>query len=354
MRDFHHAPALVIWELTRACDLVCRHCRASTIPERDPQELTTEEGLRLLDQIRQFGQVVLVLTGGDPLKRPDLFDLLRYAVGQGLRTTLAPSVTPLLSPEVIRRLKDIGVTRLGISLDGPDALTHDGFRGMPGSFERTLDVLQLAATIGLETQINTTVTRHNFRRLEDIARRLQPYRPRLWSVFFLVPTGRARLQDDLSAEEYEEVFRTLYEISQRVDFQVKTTEAPHYRRYVAQRSQREPRSSAGQWGRSVLRTLGINDGKGFVFISHTGEIYPSGFLPLSAGNVRTDSLVGVYRDSPLFRQLRQPDLLEGKCRRCEYRNICGGSRARAYALTGNYLASDPRCIYEPVAHRHAV
>lgn len=349
VRNFDQAPFLVIWEVTQACDLVCRHCRASAIPERHPAELTTAEGLSLLDEIRRFGQVLLVFTGGDPLKRPDLFDLLRYASSLGLRTTVTPSATPLLTAEAIEKFQQAGVARMAISLDGPDAPTHDGMRGVAGSFDRTLFALEQARRIGLETQINTTVTRWNRDRLAAIARLVERYGARLWSVFFLVPVGRASLEDDLTAEQYEQVFELLYELSKGAPFDIKTTEAQHYRRYVAQRRKQQPSLRPATTGvhDSIGRQAGINDGKGFVFISHTGEIYPSGFLPLPAGNVRTHSLVEVYRHAPLFRTLRNPDLLEGKCGRCLFRNLCGGSRARAYALTGNYLASDPRCVYEP-------
>jgi len=324
------------------------HCRASAIPDRHPDELTTEEGRRLLEQVRAFGEPLMVFTGGDPLKREDLFELLTCACRLGLRTTVTPSATPLLTARAIERIRDCGVLRMALSLDGPDAPTHDGFRGVAGSFERTLFGLRHARRIGLETQVNTTVTRHNVMHLAEIAARVAEVGARLWSVFFLVPMGRAQAADDLSAEQYEEVFEFLYETSRRAPFDVKTTEAQHYRRYVAERRKAEgsgaaPAAKPG----SLARQAGINDGKGFVFISHTGEIYPSGFLPLSAGNIRRDPLAEVYRQAPLFRALRDPDGLEGKCGRCLYRRLCGGSRSRAYALTGNHLASDPRCVYQP-------
>jgi AdoMet-dependent heme synthase len=348
MRSFDEAPFLVIWEVTQACDLACLHCRASAIACRNPLELTTAEGFRLLNETRTFGDPLMVFTGGDPLKRPDLFDLLRHSVSLGLRTTVTPSATPLLTAEAIQDFRDCGVARMAVSLDGPDAPSHDGFRRVDGSFDRTVSALEHARRIGLPTQINTTVTRHNLRRLEEIAALVAGYGARLWSVFFLVVTGRAMRSDDLTAEEYEDIFRFLYELSKTAPFDIKTTEAQHYRRYVAQRRKAE----GGAAGRSmagdvIQRQAGINDGKGFVFVSHTGEIYPSGFLPLSAGNVRSDSIVSIYRDSPLFRSLRNSDNLVGKCGDCEYRNLCGGSRSRAYALTGNYLESDPNCIYQP-------
>ena len=347
MRNFDDAPFLVIWELTQACDLACVHCRACAIESRSPLELTTEEGFRLLDEIRSFGDPLMVFTGGDPLKRPDLFPLLQRSVRSGLRTTVTPSATPLLTASAIEAFKECGVARMAISMDGADAVSHDGFRRVDGSFARTKFALEHARKIGLPTQVNTTVTRHNVSRLDEIAQLVRLSGARLWSVFFLVATGRASASQDLTAEEYEEVFRSLYDLSKTVSFDIKTTEAQHYRRYVAQRRKTEGRDGAVHEAAPevIQRQAGINDGKGFVFISHTGEIYPSGFLPLAAGNVRRDLLTAVYRESPLFRTLRNADNLQGKCGECEYRNLCGGSRSRSYALTGNFLAEEPRCVY---------
>ncbi|HVP49352.1 MAG TPA: TIGR04053 family radical SAM/SPASM domain-containing protein [Bryobacteraceae bacterium] len=353
--DFNQSPLLVIWEVTQACDLSCVHCRASAMPGRNPDELTTDEGYRLLDEIRSFGDPLMVFTGGDPLKRPDLFDLIRHSVGLGLRTNVTPSATPLLTASAIDKFKRCGVTRMAISVDGPDAETHDSFRGVPGTFDRAMFALRHARDIALDTQFQTTVTRRNMNRLAQIAERVYEVRSRMWSLFFLVVTGRALAEDDLTADEYEKVFEFMYEISKIAPFDVKTTEAMHYRRYVAQRQKQEhgPGPETANMRGMVWRTAGVSDGKGFVFVSHTGEIFPSGFLPVSAGNVKTDSLVRVYRDSSLFRILRDTSAREGKCGACEYQKICGGSRARAYALSGNYLAEDPRCVYQPtmtVAH----
>ena len=350
MRNFDEAPFLVIWELTQACDLACVHCRACAIENRSPLELSTEEGFRLLEGVRSFGDPLMVFTGGDPLKRPDLFPLLAKSVQLGLRTTVTPSATPLLTESAIERFQDCGVARMAISLDGPDAESHDGFRRVTGSFDRTIRALQHARQFGLQTQVNTTVTRHNAGRLGEIADLVKGAGAKLWSVFFLVATGRASVSQDLTAEQYEEVFAFLYDLSKRSPFDIKTTEAQHYRRYVAQRRKAEGEGKPGtrQVNSGIIqRQAGINDGKGFVFVSHTGEIYPSGFLPLAAGNVRRDSLAAVYRESPLFRTLRNADYLRGKCGECEYRNLCGGSRSRSYALTGDFLAEEPRCVYEP-------
>ena len=354
--NFDQSPLLVIWEVTQACDLACVHCRASAQPAHDPEELTTGEGMRLLEEVKNFGNPLMVFTGGDPLKRPDLFELIGHSVGLGLRTNVTPSATPLLTREVIDRFKEAGVARMAISLDGPDAATHDAFRQVPGTFDCAMGALYRAREIGLETQVQTTVTRRNMGKLGQIAERVFETGGKMWSVFFLVVTGRAMEADDLTGEEYEKVFETLYQLSKFAPFDIKTTEGMHYRRYIAQhqRGSRVPGERAAEPGfpeertrRVAFRSAGVGDGKGFVFVSHRGEIFPSGFLPVTGGNVRRDSLVDVYRNAPLFRDLRDPAKREGKCGCCEYQNLCGGSRSRAFASTGNYLAADPRCTYQP-------
>jgi len=346
--NFDQAPMLVIWEVTQACDLACVHCRASAQPERNPKELTTEQGYRLLDEIRSFGEPLMVFTGGDPLKRPDLFDLIRYSVKIGLRTNVTPSATPLLTAEAIEGFQKAGISRMAISLDGPDAASHDDFRGIPGTFDRAMFALEYAKQIGLDTQLQTTVTQRNRARLPEMAEIAKAVRTKMWSLFFLIVTGRAGEGDDLTAPEYEQVFEFMYELSKTAPFGVKTTEAMHYRRYVAQRIKAEHGVTENENAKGVAwRTAGVSDGKGFVFVSHQGEIFPSGFLPISGGNVLDDSLVDVYQNSGLFRTLRDTTLRDGKCGICEYQKICGGSRSRAYALTGDYLAEDPRCVYQP-------
>lgn len=357
MRDFSQAPFLVIWEVTRACDLACLHCRASADPNRHPLELTTGEGFRLLETIREFGDPIMIFTGGDPLKRPDLFPLLEHSVKLGLRTTVSPSPTPLLTPEAIAGFKRAGVARISISVDGWDAASHDDFRQVPGSFARAMLALEEAQRIGLSTQINTTVSRHNWEHLEEIADLVDRFGSDMWDVFFLVPTGRGSSQAELNAAEFEQVFGFMYERSKRSRSVIKTTEAMHYRRYLMQRRKAEGGPSGRGYGHGhpgaqaadtpLNKMAGINSGRGFVFISRTGEIYPSGFLPISSGNVRRNSLVEVYRHGPLFETLRDTDALKGKCGLCQYRNLCGGSRSRAYALTGDYLGEEQRCIHQP-------
>ena len=346
--NFDQSPMLVIWEVTQACDLACVHCRASAQPERNSKELTTEQGYRLLEEIRSFGEPLMVFTGGDPLKRPDLYDLIRHSVKIGLRTNVTPSATPLLTADAIEKFKAAGVSRMAISLDGHDAASHDDFRGIPGTFDRAMFALRHARDIGLETQFQTTVTRRNMAHLPEMAEIAREVRTKMWSLFFLIVTGRALENDDLKAEEYEKVFEFMYELSKTAPFGIKTTEAMHYRRYVAQRMKAEHGPTVNENAKGVAwRTAGVSDGKGFVFVSHTGEIFPSGFLPVTGGNVLDESLTDVYRNSELFKTLRDPAQRGGKCGICEYVKVCGGSRSRAFAFTGDYLAEDPRCIHQP-------
>jgi radical SAM protein len=353
--DFDRTPFTVIWEVTRACDLRCVHCRADAHPWRDPRELSTVEGMALLEEIRSLGSPVFVLTGGDPLKRPDLYALLAHGVRIGLAVAVTPSGTPLLSADAVRRLADLGARRLALSLDGPTPALHDGFRRQPGSFAHTVAGLQHARACGLPVQVNTTVTRRNLETLPAIADRVAELGAAVWSAFFLVTVGRAGAADQLTAQECEEVFAFLYGLGQRAPFTVRTTAAPHYRRFALQQkvgARREaragapPRPAGGAAGRARA-ARGVTDGNGFVFIAHTGDVYPSGFLPLCVGNVRTAPLADIYRDAPLLRRLRDPQALRGKCGACEFRRLCGGSRARAFAASGDPLAEDPLCAYQP-------
>jgi radical SAM protein len=353
MIDFNERPFIAIWEVTQACDLACVHCRASAQPDRHPEELSTDEGKALIDQIADMQVPVFVLTGGDPIKRPDLFDLIGYACSRRVRVSLTPSATPLLTREIVVRLKEAGLARLAVSMDGASADTHDAFRGMSGSFARTLDAVRWTNEIGLPTQINTTFSRRNIGEIDQIVALVENLGITLWSVFFLVPTGRGKLNDLLSADEFEQVFTRIYQLSRAASFDIKTTEAQHFRRFVLQ--QRVAERKAGLQGASSEKVedsigrapRGLNDGKGFVFVSHRGEVFPSGFLPLPAGNIREQPLCTIYRESPLFLGLRDTTKLEGKCGACEFKEICGGSRARSYALTGNAHGQEPCCSYNP-------
>jgi len=452
--DFNQAPFIVIWEVTRACDLRCVHCRAEAITQRHPLELTFKEGQRLIDQVREFGRPLFVITGGDPLKRPDIYDLIKYGDQKGLRVALTPSGTQLMQPTVIKKFKQSGLSRLAVSLDGSCKEIHDTFRKVDGSFEWTINSIKEARANDIPVQINTTVCKHNKNDVKAIAELLGTLDIALWSVFFLVPTGRGIRSDIISAREHEDVFNMLYDLSKTMPYDIKTTAAQHYRRVVVQRRRAEvaelikqgrtadeaarqiqmqsvPKAivqnnfEPGGWssderglnaafkgapmrqtdtdtaalkdkiarmkaggapdfvvakfeaqlnaleGKSAdgsapvefltrqdtaradasmdigRASKGVNDGNGFVFIDHIGLVYPSGFLPMVVGDVRKASLVDIYRDSPIMRQLRDYPTLKGKCSWCDFREICGGSRSRSFGVTGDFLASEPYCSYFP-------
>jgi radical SAM protein len=343
------APRIVIWEMTRACALACRHCRAEAIPRRDPRELTTVEAFKLVDDVAACNRPLFVLTGGDPLMRDDIYKIVEYGTAQGLPMSVAPSATGRLTRDAIRRLAAAGVRRMSLSLDAPDAQTHDGFRGVRGSYQRTLAAVVHARDYGIDVQINTTISQHNRLRITEFEEILAPLDIALWSVFFVLPVGRAGTDLCLDAQQTEEAFRDIYGISQRARFDVKTTEAPHYRRYLLQHANVAPRERPDAPADSYGRFAGIGDGRGFVFVSHHGDVQPSGFLPIVAGNVKSQRLIDVYRDDAIMQRLRRPDTFEGKCGVCEFRRVCGGSRARAYAASGSPFGSDPTCSYVPVA-----
>ncbi len=364
--NFDLAPFTIAWEVTRACAFACVHCRADAQHTRDPRELTTEEGHHLLERFKEFGSPIVVFTGGDPMMRRDLFDLIRGATDLGLRASLTPTATALPTVERLKQAMDAGVRRIALSLDAPSPEVHDAFRQVPGSWERTMKILRNAQAVGLSAQINTTVTKLNVHLLPGMVKFVEEVGAVQWSVFFLVPTGRGQIQHMISPEEHERVFHWLFDLSQRGAFDIKATAAPMYRRVAIERKRQLP-SPAGtpkgrvggereisfqgagfQYADGLNRPVkGVNDGRGFLFISHIGEIMPSGFLPVSAGNVREADVVETYRHHPLFRDLRDPDKLKGRCGRCKYKGVCGGQRGRAYALTGDYLESDPACVYQP-------
>lgn len=350
--DFDISPFVVIWENTRACDLSCVHCRAAAQPKRNRFELRTEEGFQLIDQIAELKPKVFVLTGGDPLKREDTYALIQYARMKGLEPSLTPSATPLLTEEAVTKMKAHGLGRMAVSLDASNAAEHDSFRRVDGSFDLTLRAIRQAARENIPVQVNTTVTRRTVKDLPNMVALLEDLGIVMWSVFFAVPTGRAKNSDLITAAEVEELFGFLFETSKRVAFSIRTTEAMHYRRYVLQHGGAmplgvHPNPDAVDRNGAPRAPRGVNEAKGFVFISHIGDVYPSGFLPLKAGNVKQQSLGHIYRTSPLFIDLRNSDKLNGKCGRCEYRDLCGGSRARAWAMTGDVFGSDPLCAYQP-------
>jgi AdoMet-dependent heme synthase len=364
--DVDRAPFLVIWETTQACDLACKHCRAEAQPDRHPDELTTAEARRLLDDVREFGRIIFVFSGGDALKRPDIVELVEYGASLGLRMAITPATTPLATRELLQQLKDAGLSRLAISLDGSHPGIHDEFRRVSGSFDHGLRILRTSQEIGLSTQVNTVVAKHNLDDFDNLCALMTEVGIVFWEVFFLVPMGRARPQDVASADEFETVFNRLYELSKTAPFDIKATAAPQYSRVVLQKKVEE-RRNGGAADTDVLteglafsmtdgigRARNVNDGDGFLFVSHTGDVFPSGFLPVAAGNIRTGDLVDIYRNSPVFRQLRDRSLLKGKCNVCEYRPVCGGSRARAYAVTGDYLEAEPFCAHVPVRYQRMI
>ncbi len=366
--NYDESPFLAIWEITQSCDLACKHCRAAAQPIPHPDELTHEEGKALIDQIADMHIPIFVFTGGDPMKRKDVFDLIRYAASKDVKVAVTPSATPLLTRDAIFKLKEAGLVRLGISLDGSTPEIHDTFRGLPGAYARTIQAIEWANEAGIPIQVHSTISRHNAHDLDGLCNLFEKLAIVMWNVFFLVPVGRGQLDDLLSGEEFEQVFGKIYELSRRVDFQIKTTEAMHYRRYLIQHNLEERKMGNGHGHSGGLKpaayepgtpttdaqsrtanwtTRRVNDGKGFMFISHVGNVYPSGFLPIHAGNIRETPLADIYRNSSIFKALRNTSRLEGKCGACEFKEICGGSRARAYALTGDPLAQEPCCIYQP-------
>lgn len=376
VRLMHHdaaeRPFIVIWEVTRACQLVCTHCRADAIRSRNPFELTTDEGRRLLDELASFGapRPLVVLTGGDPFERPDLPELVAHGTKLGLSMALSPSVTDRLTREVLVELHEAGAKAISLSLDGASAQTHDSFRGVDGVFAATMDAARMVREVGYRLQINTTVTRSTVHELPQILRTVLELGTTLWSVFFLVPTGRGKLLEPLTAAEEEEVLHWLHDVSALVA--IKATEAPHYRRIAIQRAGVDEDSLDDVFPVGPLRAelrhdteellsgheprrrhprapIDVNSGRGFAFVDHVGMVYPSGFLPVSVGSVRDQSFPEIYRDSLLLQALRDPDDFGGRCGQCEFGTVCGGSRSHAYATSGDPLAEDPSCLYQPVA-----
>jgi radical SAM protein len=366
-RDYNENPFIVIWELTRACELKCLHCRAEAQYHRHPLELSFEEGKKLIDDIYEMDNPMLVFTGGDPLMRPDVFDIAEYAVKKGVRVSMTPSATPNVTKEAMKKAKDVGLSRWAFSIDGHCAEVHDHFRGTAGSFDLTINAINYLHELEMPLQINTVISRYNYEYLDEMAEMVEKLGVVLWSVFFLVPTGRGKESDMISPAEHEKVLRWLYKLSKRVPFDIKTTAAQHYRRVVIQNKIRENKGKSdkdhiyyedalmkGDTGKidGLGRApKGVNDGNGFVFISHVGDVYPSGLLPIKAGNVRQTPLARIYRESEVFQNLRNPDKYKGKCGICEFRHVCGGSRSRAYNVTGDYMESEPYCVYIPKAMR---
>ena len=368
--NFEQAPILLFWETTKACGLACAHCRAEAIAQPQPGQLSTEQGMALIDDLQAFTprSPVIVFTGGDPFMRSDLFDLARHARSYKMPIGFAPSVTPLLTRDVARRMRGVDAKTVSISLDGADAPTHEGLRGVVGHLRQTEEAVRMLVDEGIVVQINTTVMRRNVDQLADIAAMVSGWGAHIWEVFFLIRVGRGSVMEELTPEENEDVAHFLFDAS-RYGFIVRTVEGPFFRRVVAQRRSLEPEADPatafglgptyrglgarlqhllGEPGEPRAQSVGTRDGKGILFVAHDGDVYPAGFLPQRLGNVRVDNIADLYRNHPLLRSIRATEFT-GRCGVCEFADMCGGSRARAFATTGDPLGEDPACAYQPLA-----
>ena len=351
-------PRVVAWEVTRACGLACVHCRAVAQPHPHPNQLTSEEGIALIDSIAAFAKPLLILTGGDPLLRPDVFDLAAHATASGLPVVLSPSGTQV-SPETVQRIKASGIRAISVSIDGPTAEVHDSFRQVPGAFDEVVRSLGYARDGGLPFQINTTVCQHNVHCLEEMLQFVKQQGAVSWDIFMLVPTGRGKVEMEITPQQYEETLVFLHAVATRGELPVKVTCAPHYSRVVRQRGVPDVASGvsghpagslphgkmAGRQSRGGAR--GCMAGNGFCFISHVGDVCGCGYLPIVAGNVRERPFPEIYQESELFVALRDVSRLEGKCGYCEYRVVCGGCRARALTAGNGLMGEEPYCTYQP-------
>jgi AdoMet-dependent heme synthase len=339
---------MIAWEVTRGCNLACVHCRASAEQGPYPGELSTQECFGVMDEIASFSKPIVILTGGEPLLRPDIFDLSRYGTDKGFRMVMATNGT-LMTAEGVQKMTASGIQRISVSLDGPDSETHDAFRKVKGSFEASLKGIELAKQGGLEFQINTTITRMNLHLIADILKLAVDLGAAAHHIFLLVPTGRGKgLQDqEISALDYEKTLNWFYEQRERVPLQLKATCAPHYYRILRQRAKKEGKKiTPKEYGLDAM-TRGCLGGISFCFLSHVGQVQPCGYLELDCGNVRNQSFKEIWESSPVFLNLRNTDGYQGKCGICEYRKVCGGCRARAYESSGDYMNEEPYCIYEP-------
>lgn len=374
------APHVVAWESTVACNLACIHCRASAQTAPAPDELTTDEALGLIDQLAEFGKTnpgppIFVISGGEPLIRPDIYDIAAYGTQRGLRVAVSPNGT-LLTSQTVSNLIEAGVKRISVSIDGSTAARHDAIRGVPGAFDGAMAGLARCRQARLGFQLNTTVmrqTRDDLAAVRDLAVRIGA---EAWHVFMLVPTGRGQIDDEVSPEEYEAILHEVYAMSANSPIPIRVTCGPHFQRIVAQNRRYErgqpnlvrpgntghgrpggngrppagdryPEGHNQHPGNLDRTTRGCLAGDGYCFVSYQGDVTPCGYFPVVAGNIRQQSLREIYVESPLFRSLRDLEGYGGKCGVCEFLRICGGCRARAYSLTGDYLAEEPYCIYEP-------
>lgn len=346
------APRLVAWEVTRSCNLACVHCRAAAQDHPYANELTTKECFHLLDQIEEVGKPIIILTGGEPLLRPDIFDVAMYGAGKGFPMTMAVNGT-LLTKEIAWRMVDIGIKRISVSLDGASAATHDAFRGVEGAFDGALRGIANAREAGLDFQINTTITRQNLEEIPAIQKLAASLGAAAHHIFLLVPTGRGKdlAEQAIDAAQYEKTLHWFYEQRDHVPLQLKATCAPHYYRILRQRAREDGRKVDFETFGLDAMTRGCLGGSGFCFVSHVGQVQPCGYLELDCGNVRDKSFREIWTGSEIFKNLRDHKKYEGKCGKCEFIRVCGGCRARAYESTGNYLAEEPLCLYQPGSDR---
>lgn len=363
--NYDERPILVFWESTKACLLACKHCRAEAIKNALPGELTTEEGFKFIESLTNFGKPypVLIITGGDPLMRTDIYDLIEYANSLSIPVSLAPSVTPRLTRDSIRKIKELGVRTVSISLDGATPKTHESIRGIQGHFETTINTISTLVSEGITVQINTAVMRDNVLELPNIAYIVKNLGASIWEVFFLIKVGRGINAEEITPREYEDVMHFLYDASM-YGFTVRTVEAPFFRRIVVWRKNNINRieyAPTELYYQLVARlretlgapisepkayTVGTRDGKGIIFVAYNGDVYPSGFLPFPLGNIRVTNIVDIYRNNQILKDIRAANF-KGRCGICEFKDICGGSRARAYATYKDPLGEDPACIYIP-------
>lgn len=347
--DFNQAPLLVIWEATRACALACQHCRASAEDVRDPRELSLDQGKQLIDDIAAMGTPLIVFTGGDPLQRDDLEDLVRHAVSRKLTVGTIPAATPRLTRERVISLRDAGVHQMALSIDGETAEKHDAFRRVEGTFAKVMEGAKWIREAGVPLQVNSVFGQWNFNDFDAMADLVTKLGIVFWEVFFLVPTGRGTALQSCTAQQYEILFGKLHQLAQTAPFVIKVTEGQHYRRYLSQHGGIGPQGHP--MNRAALSSKPVNSGCGFCFVDHLGNVCPSGFLPIECGNVKQTSIIEIYRNNPVFKELRDFTKLKGKCGYCEFRDMCsGGSRARAYGLTKDYMNPEPFCAYNPKTH----
>lgn len=339
---------LVAWETTRNCNLSCVHCRAAATHGPYTGELDTPASFRLLEQIAELGRPIVILTGGEPLLRDDIFDIAAYGTKLGLRMVMAPNGT-LITRQTAKQMADSGIQRISVSLDGASAESHDGFRGVAGAFEAAISGIEIAKAAGIEFQVNTTITRLNRDEIPEILALTEKLGAVALHIFLLVPTGRGKyiVDQGITAREYEETLNWFYDQKDKTDLQLKATCAPHYYRILRQRARAEGKSVTVQTHGLDAVTRGCLGGTNFCFVSHKGVVQPCGFLDLNCGNVTEKSFADIWRNSEVFESLRDFDRLKGKCGACEYKRVCGGCRARAYEATGDWLAEEPLCTYEP-------